>query len=49
LQEEINTDLRRVKDALDSLFGPGGALTGPILNKRRKDNNAQPTHQARTV
>lgn len=48
LQEEINSDLYRVKDVLDSLFGPGGAVTGAILHKRRKDG-VQLTQQARTV
>lgn len=37
LQEEINADLFRVKDVLDSLFGPGGAVAGAILHQRRKD------------
>ncbi len=41
-------DLYRVKDVLDSLFGPSGAAAGAILHKRRKDG-AQLTHQARTV
>jgi DivIVA domain-containing protein len=49
LQEEINADLYRVKDVLDTLFGPGAALTGgAILPKRRKDG-PQPAHQAHTV
>lgn len=48
LQEEINVDLYRVKDVLDSLFGPGGAITGTIAPKRRKDG-ALPAHHARTV
>ena len=49
LQEEINADLYRVKDVLDTLFGPGAAITGgAILPKRRKDG-PQPTHQAHTV
>ncbi|MGH3695003.1 MAG: DivIVA domain-containing protein [Pseudonocardiaceae bacterium] len=48
LQEEINADLYRVKDVLDSLFGATGAVAGAILHTRRKDV-AQPTHQARTV
>lgn len=48
LQEEINSDLYRVKDVLDSLFGPGGAVTGALLHKRRKDG-VQLTQQARTV
>ncbi len=48
LQEEINADLYRVKDVLDSLFGASDAVGGAILHKRRKDG-AQPTYQARTV
>jgi cell division septum initiation protein DivIVA len=48
LQEEIHADLYRVKDVLDSLFGPGGAITGPILPKRRKEA-PRPTHQAHPV
>jgi cell division septum initiation protein DivIVA len=48
LQEEINSDLCRVKDALDGLFGPGGAITGAILHKRRNDG-MQPTHQTHPV
>lgn len=48
LQEEINSDLFRVKDALDSLFGTGDVGTGAILHKRRKDG-MQPTSGARTV
>lgn len=48
LQEEINTDLFRVKDVLDSLFGPGGAVAGPILGRRRKEG-AQPRQPARSV
>lgn len=48
LQEEINSDLYRVKDVLDSLFGPGGAVTGALLHKRRQDG-VQLTHQARPV
>jgi cell division septum initiation protein DivIVA len=49
LQEEINADLYRVKDVLDTLFGPGAAITGgTMLPKRRKDG-PQPTHQANPV
>lgn len=48
LQEEINADLYRVKDVLDSLFGPGGAITGPMLPKRRKDV-PQPARQPNSV
>jgi len=49
LQEEINADLYRVKDVLDTLFGPGAAITsGALLPKRRKDG-PQPTHQAHSV
>jgi cell division septum initiation protein DivIVA len=48
LQEEINGDLYRVKDLLDSLFGAGGAVTGVIRHKLPKDG-AQPTQAAHTV
>ncbi len=48
LQEEINADLYRVKDVLESLFGPGGAVAGPVLGRRRKEG-AQPAQPARTV
>ncbi|HKS50957.1 MAG TPA: hypothetical protein VJS67_03720 [Pseudonocardiaceae bacterium] len=48
LQEEIHADLYRVKDVLDSLFGPGGAITGSTTLKRRKDAS-RPTHQAHIV
>jgi hypothetical protein len=44
LQEEINADLCRVKDVLDNLFGPGGA----VHSKQRKDD-APRGHQTRTV
>ncbi|MGH3783712.1 MAG: hypothetical protein ACRDRO_24595 [Pseudonocardiaceae bacterium] len=44
LREEINADLYRAKEALDSLFG----ATGALLHRRRQDG-AQPPHQARTV
>lgn len=48
LREEINSDLYRVKDALDGLFGSNGISPGITLPKRRKDGS-QPPHQARTV
>jgi DivIVA domain-containing protein len=49
LQEEINADLYRVKDVLDTLFGPGAAITGgAVLPKRRKDGSP-PAHQANAV
>ncbi|MGH3550638.1 MAG: hypothetical protein ACRDQU_21470 [Pseudonocardiaceae bacterium] len=44
LREEINSDLYRAKEVLDGLFG----ATGALLHKRRQDG-AQPPHQARTV
>jgi cell division septum initiation protein DivIVA len=44
LREEINSDLYRAKEVLDGLFG----ATGALLHKRRQDA-AQPPHQARTV
>ena len=51
LHEEINADLYRAKEVLDSLFGATGAPVGPtsggfngaILPKRRKDG-VQPAH-----
>jgi len=44
LREEINADLYRAKEVLDGLFG----ATGALVPKRRQDG-AQPAHQARTV
>ncbi|MDQ2789974.1 MAG: hypothetical protein DLM60_14080 [Pseudonocardiales bacterium] len=44
LREEINSDLYRAKEVLDGLFG----ATGALVHKRRQDS-AQPPHQARTV
>jgi hypothetical protein len=48
LQDEINADLYRVKDLLDTLFGAGGAVTGVIRHRLRKDG-AQATQPAGTV
>ena len=48
LQEEINADLYRVKDLLDSLFGAGGAVTGVIRHRLRKDG-APAAQPVRTV
>ncbi|MGB9281082.1 MAG: hypothetical protein WCB57_13520 [Pseudonocardiaceae bacterium] len=54
LREEINADLYRAKEVLDSLFGATGAITGagfgPSVGAiRNRKDDAQPLHQARTV
>jgi hypothetical protein len=60
LREEINADLYRAKEVLDSLFGATGAISGvisgtragagsgSILGRNLKDG-AKPPHPARTV
>jgi cell division septum initiation protein DivIVA len=52
LRDEINADLYRVKETLDSLFGTARAISGatiaPILPKRSQDSAHLP-QRARTV
>ena len=49
LQEEINADLYRVKDVLDTLFGPGAAITGGAMLPKRRKEGSPPAHQANAV